>query len=674
MNDTLLDALTDTEQKKVHTPDQEWSDAFAFKVAKADFETAANYRAANHDERWKLADTLYAGWEKQRHWEGSKIPRSSLGMFVVFSQIESMLPKVLSSLFADNPWFEVGGEPGTAPTAAMDVRDLMLYQMEQMRRVKNQSIREVFRRAIKDSCLYGIGPVEMGWMDVPRKKSRFVREQIPVTRMLEHPQYGAIELPTGDVRTETRQIDTTERRRQPYLRHVSAKDVFVDPNHTNPQFQDARYVCTRGYRTVDELEAMRKMPGFTLPPRARLLQLAQSKPARQADSTKMAGEVARGANWQPTLDTSADPGAGRIEVIARISAERVVWILNGEELAYNAKNEFGFINVFNVFYVDFPGRAYGMSVSDVTEGEHRLQGALVNAMIDEQALYLHGRTVRKRGKHIPAHQLRRRPGQQIEAENPKEDVIFDNMQPQLTEAHIQVQASENRTQKTTGLNDLIASGVPGSGGNSANRTAAGINVQASAGMSRLGYQVENTEDTFVEPILYAWHTLNTLFLDPEEAMTILAKGPQGQMQERQIDVLNILNADVLFKMRASSKMQSRQALLQTFPLIAQTFMNPELISTLHRQGMTFDMAEMAHMVLDMTGYKARGNFIRPLTPEEQQALQQASQQEQNVELVKQRERMTAMKEMQDSKAMDDIQKAVVERGLESALEPEETEA
>lgn len=666
----FAETLTEAEQKKVYEPEQDWSDSFALKITKADFETAENYRTRNHDPRWATSDRLFLGWEEQRYWEGTKIPRSSLGMFVVFSQIQSLLPKVLSSLFADYPWFEVGPEPGTSLVDAVKVRDLIMYQMERMRRITHQSIRQVLLLALTDAFLYGVGPIELAWMEETRKMKRFQRSRITPTRTFEHPQFGEIPLPNGPQQEELVERTIEERRQQPFIRHISAKDIYVDPNHDEPQFQGSRYICTRGYMAVDELWAKRDEPGFSIPTREKLIQLAQDKPMAQADISKQQTEAARGGTWQPHVDSSADPGSLKLEVVTRWSQDRTVWLANREELLYNAHNSYGFIPVFNCFYVPVPGRCYGLSVADVTEAEHRMQGATINARIDEMALHIHGRMVKKRGQPIPSHQLRRRPGQIIEAEHPREDVVLEQISPMMQQAFIEVAASENRVQKITGITDLAVTGVPGAQGNSANRTATGVGVQAQAAFSRLTFLVENIEDTVIEPLLSAWHYMNTQFL-PRYEMLKITMGREAETTNQQMDPIDILNADVLFYMRASSKMQSRMALLQAFPLVAQTFLNPDLLAQMHKMGKTFDMSELFTMVLDMTGYKARGKFIRNLTPEEQQSIQQASQQEQNVELVKQRERMESMKELQEMKSAGELQKSIVERGLDAALGPEE---
>jgi hypothetical protein len=416
----LTDAvLTPAEEQKIHTPEQEWSDAFALKIVTADFDAAQQYRRY-HDQRWELADRLYFGWEKQKTWEGTKIPRSSLGMFVVFQQIESLLPKVLSTIFSDTPWFEVGPQPGTSGLQAMAARDLMLYQMELARRRKNQSMREVMRRCIKSGFMYGCGIFEMGWSDYTQKRINRHRQMVPELAM--HPQYG-VPVATGNVYPQIVEQNIEKRHQTPRFNYVSIKDFFIDPNCPSPQVQEARFACTRAYVTVDELKAKRGADGFTIPADELLNVMAKHKPSRQSDVTKAASEAARGNNWQPQMDSSTDPGSKRIEVVTYWTADRCVWVANpGDETArvlYNEKNDYGFIPLFNAFYTDALDRFYGLSVVDVTEGEHRLQGAIINARVDELALSIHSARVKKRGSSIPAYQLRRRPGQIIEAETRK---------------------------------------------------------------------------------------------------------------------------------------------------------------------------------------------------------------------------------------------------------------
>ena len=84
------------EDKNVLTAAEPWSDSWALDRVKQDFNLAENYRTASHDWRWRNADELYLAWCSQKYWEGTRVPRSSLGIYVALQQIESLLPKLIS--------------------------------------------------------------------------------------------------------------------------------------------------------------------------------------------------------------------------------------------------------------------------------------------------------------------------------------------------------------------------------------------------------------------------------------------------------------------------------------------------------------------------------------------------------------------------------------------------
>ena len=117
--------LTAAQENKVYDPAETWTDSFALKVAVQDFQRAETYRTQNCDWRWRTANELYQAWVQQKYWEGTKVPRASIGVFVAFEQIESMLPKILSAIFADNPWFQADPLGQTTAAEAAQWRDVI---------------------------------------------------------------------------------------------------------------------------------------------------------------------------------------------------------------------------------------------------------------------------------------------------------------------------------------------------------------------------------------------------------------------------------------------------------------------------------------------------------------------------------------------------------------------
>jgi hypothetical protein len=152
--------------------------------------------------------------------------------------------------------------------------------------------------------------------------------------------------------------------------------------------------------------------------------------------------------------------------------------------------------------------------------------------------------------------------------------------------------------------------------------------------------VENLESTVLECLLGDVHSLNRRFLSPNQLI--------AAVDGRDIDPIAIFGADVKPKIRAGSRMESRGGLLQVFPTIYQSLVNPALLSQLAAVGKTVDFAAVLDIMLETTGYKERTELIRDMTEQEQQQLAQSQQKESKDELKlqMQRERMTNIEELQ----------------------------
>jgi hypothetical protein len=655
-----LGPLTDAQQDKVTLPSQRWDDDFALKIAKRDFEDSEVWRSNSLDFRWQNADQLYLAWVQQRFWEGTRIPRANIGIYTAFEQIESMVPKILQSIFADYPnWFQTEARPGTTTDMARAVSNLVIAQMENMGQHRIATVREVMRRCLKSAGIYGNGPAELCWLQ--KEETRFVtfREYYPERQDITHPILGRQTVSTGRQLSRIRQIPRVEKTNQPFLRYISIKDFYVDPNCAGPQVSDGRFCAVRKLMTVDEILSYKKSFGFNIPDTGYLVELSKKKIVAQGDNTKQMADMYRQMWWTPQNDTTADPGGKRLEVVAYHTPERLVWMANREAVLYNQPHPFGFMPFYDLFYCDVLDRFYGLAITDVVEPEQRLQQTIINARIDELALNINKRMVKRRGVSIPAYQLKTRPGQVIETDNPREDIVYDVPPNQAQDAYIEVQASDNRVQKITGGSDLALLGTPSSGGNSANRTATGVGAQVQATGSRVQYQVENAEDTVIEQMLSDWLTITQRFIERDQIIDMI--GPDGQ--QLQVDPLTIINSRVKFAMRASAKMAARQGLLQVFPLIMQSLSNPGLLAELRTAGMTVNWTELESMVFDACGYRNKTSLFRKLTPEEAQQANQPPIQEM-IRMQMQQERIAGQKDIAEDKQLADMVRELIKSAVD----------
>ena len=668
-NTDVVGTLSREEETRVQTPDQKWSDEYAAKIALADFQKMENYRNMNHDWRFRNADELYAAWTGTKYWDGTRVPRSSLGIYVCFEQIESLLPNIVKALFASYPPFDTVPEPGTSLAEAQQVENLLLHQLERMGNGTGNSkirvnVRETVRRTLKSAFIYGNGITELGWESYERERLQFMVQRAPITRQFSHPDYGMIRSTVGNrprtvIKRETETVNTS------FAKNVPIQDFYIDQNCQSPVVQDARCCAVRELVHIDELLKYEGDKNFKLPLRSELYEWSKSKFSTMGDYSKSSTELMRSGTYWPTMEGTKDAAAQRVEVIRYVTPYRLVWLCGRKRAILNIPNPYGFINFFNLCYVDFPNRFYGFGVTDVAEGEQRLITSIINARVDELALAIHKPIIKRKGATFSQSQLRIRPGINWEVENPKEDIQTFEYGAINQNAYIEVEAAERRLQKYTGITDLAALGTPSSGGNSANRTATGVTQQTTATGTRMEYLVGTAESIYLEPMLQGLHFLNQKFLDPQQVLQIL--GPDGQAI--QLDPLTIKNSDCRFKFMASERMQSRTATLQALPILSQSLLNPAFMAALAQTNQKkVNMEFIGNRIADAMNWRAQDVFM-PLTPEDVQRMN-APPPDKVMDDKMQDKRLLAHHQGIQEKASADLLKELLMHSAEKASEDE----
>jgi hypothetical protein len=605
----IPDPLPLTQQTKIKGPEDKWTDAYALRIVRSDFAYAEAYRTHAHDWRYRNASELYLAWAGQRFWEGTRVPRSSLGIYVTFEQVESMLPKIVRAI-CDPDSFEFYADD---PDAAQLWKELILDQLKEIR------YREQIRLCAKSSLVYGNGILEWGIEDYEDENIQIAEAQsVKRFQTIYHPVAGAMNMPAELDYNYKRQVQR-EMKRRPYIRYRSIIDSYVDPNCESSQLEKAGYFILRTYMRAEELKALKDKKNFNIPDDGTLATYAASKTTANQDVTKLSNELFRYNLWNPAQDYSGDPAQKRIEVVEYTTGARKVWLLNREHVAYNQPNKYRKINFLSMSYADVLDRWHALAITDVAEGEQRLQQSIINSRVDELALSIHRPMIKRRGVTIPPYQLKVRPGVVIETEQPEGDIKQLEVQNITQQAFIEVEASERRTQRITGMSDLAALGSPTSGGNSANRTAAGINTQVGATQDRAAYYIQNAEDAVVQPLLNTFIWLNKRFGDLKQAAAWIRLHPKYKNKKP----VDIMNARVYAECWGAIRMNARGSFLQLFPTIAQTIFNPEMLQLFAQQQKKVPDADVFQsMIWDALGYRPRNPLMVDMTQEQQQAQQQ----------------------------------------------------
>lgn len=597
-----------------------WSDAQAKKIVLSDFQQAETFRQQNVEPRWREADRTYLAWTGGgRTWEGTRIPRANMQVFLAYQQIEVLMPQVIDAVFGQDLTFDVQpGSVGTTLEQCLAVRILLSNQFNRLNCGSPNfiSLREIFRRMEKEAFIYGNGLCEFGWERYETTSTKYSRETLQ--------RYGTAVFNDQTVQVPLEQYEGVSAQpvptlvNKPFLTHRTIKDFYIDPKTPAPNVQEARFCATRTLMPISQLQEYRGRDGFSIPSDKRLFELSQKKVVTSGDTSKQIADSYGGYNTSPNLNQSADPRLALVEVIRYWQKDRHVWMLGREDIALNRENPYGVLPFLGTYYTDVPNRFYALSICDLTEGDQNLAAELLNARLDELNLILHPPFIAKRGSFLATSAAKFRPGGKFELDNPKEDLIRLEMGNVTTTAFVEVDQVDRRVAKTVGVADTVGFGVSSAGGNSALRSATGVQSQANAQSSRVHYLVANAEDQFMLPLLNIFWGLNKVHMDPQQKIQLL--GPDGAAMS--LDPVDMLNADPRFTMETANKMKGRAALQNGgLNVFFQGLLNPSVLEGMaEQQNLVPNFAAISEMFCDVFNQKAQ-TFFKQMTPEEQQARQ-----------------------------------------------------
>jgi hypothetical protein len=557
------------------------ADSYAKELVLQNFSSYESFRTVNHDSRWTAQDALYVGHMALRVWPGTTIRRASLSYPLVFDQIESAQPAIYQALFSNPDWFSTEAMPGSPIKDARVIQDNLSYVLENAKDKFGSTALNEIDLAVKDILLRGNGHLALEWDPISK---------------------------------------------QPLVTFVDIRDLYIDSGLSTPNVEEARSIIRRKMMTIKELQDMRNIPGIKIPGDEYLYGISRSTPAAPADSTKQVQEGLRGVNYYPnSTDYPAAPVDRKIEVLIYYDKQRIIWLLNRQWIVYNQRNPYGFLPFVSAPCYIYPGRYYAMSVADIQEDNQRYIEALINGRLDQVHLSLEPPRVMNRSVNAIQGNNRWHPNKilMVDAEKDLQLLKVENVLPNVySEIEFMQQASERRTGITG-----FSMGTPTSGNIS--RTATGVQAQSSGGSTRLLYIVKNIENYMLIPLLYKLYHMIRLHTGAYDEL--LARNSNGDIYTFPASVFG---AKVNFRMLASSKMLTKDKLIQLFPFVFQYLLNGPMMQQLQTTGQTIDYAELLRFMQDATGTGRLYSLIRQMSPQEIQALQQQAQQAQRMEMQK----------------------------------------
>src|SRR5437899_1052228 len=445
-----------------------WDDDLALAIVISDFDRASQHRQQNFDLNWDDDDRLLHANVTQRTWEGTNTPRSSLGVKLVWQQIESLLPAEMSALFqsTDGIFFDTFPRPGTDITQAIATRELISAQLDDINFWKTAE------QVLRSKNLYGTGILKLGWFRRDRQREFWSDELIPVMGQ---------KLGTPFFIGTKRQFKRRQKKEQinrPEILYVSLRDFYIDPSHKKPHVEGAQFAIHRAFITMDEIFWMgQNDPSYDMPTRDDLVLMVKqgATPASAAaDTSKQRSAQEADIRERYPLNSTADPAKAKFEILEYWTNDRLVTVLNRKRVIRNISNPYMFIPFISVNYTDVVDQFYGKGIARIIGDEQRLMQGIVNAHVDEVSLHIHGALVIESGSVINKGQLRRRPGQVIEAT--RRDAVGPlETSPVTQDAFIALQQAQIRAQQYTGVTDIVLMCEP-SVQTSATRTARGVST------------------------------------------------------------------------------------------------------------------------------------------------------------------------------------------------------
>jgi hypothetical protein len=597
------------------------ADEAALKLVVKDLNLAEYYLLAKGmTVEWDKDDRLFLFRMPQAFWEGSSVPRSSLGMPLIMEHSESIEPQVQNALFNDDPPFEVDPMPKTSADAARGAKHILNYQLGEM------GFKEETRQIVKEGLIYGTAFAKLKWEQYSYQVPNWKREGPPEVKSSDA---GPVTLPTKKSRKLKMTMDDVEVNR-PGIEKVHIRHLVVDPSLRGPDIRKARYVIHRTYPTLVDLEMLRGQRGYDLlPSKESLLQLffpPKEMPERSllegrsttsvlntgVSSLDINMEFKAMPRWQMP---SNDPNLQPLECLEYWTKEKCIVVLNRKLTIKNDRNPFGFIPFLSINYIDVPDSFYGVGIAKLLGGEQRLQQGVINSRLDDLALRLSGTFIRKRGSNTPTQQVRLRPGGIIDSDDEK-GIQMIQYPPALQDAFEEVAQSDMRAQRRTGANEMVTQGTMPSTGQ-VGRTASGVQTLSAGVGARLGYFVDQIATLYFIPALEAFHQMNCMWLTPEQIDEILEDKLKDEYNGSCED---IKNAKLKFRMLAGAKMRGRQQLSQSLPMMTQFLMAPEIQDALSDQGLKLDLVQMAQLWFDVTEVPGRQSIIAKLTQEDKQRI------------------------------------------------------
>jgi len=669
---TLTSGLLFTDSK---TNTIQFKDSAAVKIIIDDTAEADNYiNIQQWSNGWTMADLLYQSPATQSAFDGGNVGNASVPKYMVSNHISSIVPKVMGGIFYEDPPFQLRPRPAVTQDIVRAKTAVFAAQLTAMR------FEEEVERTMEQAALLGTGIMKYGFTMYHKKVKRYKRKG---TRKAIEINGSITMIDTPD--SDDFEVEFLEKKvAHPWIKFCDIRTVLVNPGCRVGDIREAGWVVYRDYATYADLKKLREQPGYSIPTDEELKVIfagGMTRPTSGPDNITMTLPEGMMGYIQHALPrnykTSADPMKAPLEILERWDNERVMVALcyNGHNiLIRNEANPYGHIPFLSFNWRNIPDCFYGQGLGLLIGSEQIVEQGVTNLALDLLAYGLQPTAVRKKGYNTLTQDVRWRQGGIIDVEDDVEKAFkFLTMPPVPGEAWQFIAQAQNAGASTSGANEQVIQGAGASGIKTTGmRSGTGAAAVIQANASRLDGPTGRFVRQVFTPWLYMMDELNN-FLLPTTVLRDILGDEIGEPYL--VDHIEYREANIDYDVLAGAKLGAKKEMAQALPFIIQLLNNPTFVANANDAGYQFDAPAIFKAFTDAAGWKFSQNFLRKMSPEEQQrhqanspaAIQQAqakAAQDQQAQKFQQEQVMENQRQL--GKAGNEAYR----KAIETATEPE----
>lgn len=419
--------------------------------------------------------------------------RSNISIPYTFTQVETILPRLIESLFASRPYVAVKGRTYEHQPYAESMETLLDWQMNERIDIKDE-----FRTGLKVLAIYGTTVAYVGWK--LKEKEVIRKEMQPV--MIDGQPVIENGMPVMDfMAIKTKEIEYDD----PEVKFIDLGLFFVDPHAED--IEDARYCGHIEYKTKDELKELAKLEiGYKFD----WDKIPQDNKQNEARNYRM-GQV----GLPTTNNTTQSETNGLYEVIHYWEDNRHVAIINRSYIALDVENPFWHKKKPYVkdTYNDAPHEFYGIGVVEIIEDLQDELNAERNSRIDYRSFNLRRMFKKRRGANINPKELKWRQGGVVHVDD-MQDLEVLEVSNNIGDSFSQEQIIKQDIRDTSGAHDVVM------GTTTSKETATSTMTKDNNASIRFKDVISSVEKRLLVGIAKLMIALNQQFVDDAKVLRI----------------------------------------------------------------------------------------------------------------------------------------------------------